>query len=135
MTLTPPDNDTLGDWNRNIYADKCAPNTRLDFANVRWDSESRDIVEWSQTELDQYIDGVTIGHMRLEKLTHVRPYEPVRVNIPFNVATTANYVRVNNPSLPTRYYQDSSDTIYQEIHRNYIISFLMPDILHPTPPR
>ena len=119
MSLTPPDKDTLGDWNRNIYADQWAPNTRLDFANVRWDSEYRDIVEWSQTELDQYIDGVTIGHMRLEKLTHVRPYEPVRVNIPFNVATTANYVRVNNPSLPTRYYQDATDTIYQEIHRNY----------------
>ena len=104
MTLTPPDKDSLGDWNRNVFAEQWAPNTRLDFANVRWDSEYRDIVKFETPQaLDQYIDSVTINHMALDNMTHVRPYQPVRVNIPFNVATGANYVRVNNPQQPSGY--------------------------------
>ena len=125
VTITPPEKDGLGDWNQRVYADQWAPDTRLDFANVNWDSEYRNIVNFdAQHDLDRYITEHTISHMRLEKMTFVRPYEPVRVNIPFNVATQANYVRVNNPQQPG-YYDISGDadstqpTWYTDVQKNF----------------
>jgi hypothetical protein len=112
----------MGDWNRNVFAEQWAPDTRLDFANVNWDSEYRNIVQFdNQTELDRYISNNTMTHMRLEKLTFVRPYEPVRVNIPFNVATEANYLRVNNPAMPGGYETVENDPgkIWLDKQRNY----------------
>lgn len=122
MSITPPDKDRMGDWNRNVFAEQWAPDTRLDFANVNWDSEYRNIVKFEkQSDLDKYITDHTITHLQLEKLTFVRPYEPVRVNIPFNVATEANYVRVNNPAMPGGYHTAQNDPgmVWVDTQRNY----------------
>ena len=125
----------MGDWNRNVFAEQWAPNTRLDFANVRWDSEYRDIVQFENPrQLDQYIDSVTISHMTLDNMTHVRPYQPVRVNIPFNVATGANYVRVNNPQQPGGYKgaNNTGNGLYTDRQKNFYYFVLDARYINPN---
>lgn len=95
--------DTLDDdfepRSNRVTSTQWVAGTRVDLTTVRWDSDYRNIVEFDdQSDLDDYIDQRTSQWFKLEKLTHVRPYEPIRVNIPFHYVVENNYLRVHNPN-------------------------------------
>ena len=102
------------------------PNTRVDLTTVPWDSDYRNIVEFdSQADLDKYLDNRTKQWFRLEKLTHVRPYEPIRVNIPFHYVVENNYIRVNNPNQDLVWSDGHSDNVWVDTKQVNFYYFIL----------
>lgn len=99
-----PDDVNLG--NGGIYCDYSVwtPGTRVDFANVNWDSEYRDIV-WYGSDTDAINDilGSTNITARIDAMTYLAPGRPIRVNIPFSSANRFNYLVVRNPAQPAKW--------------------------------
>lgn len=105
--LTPP---TPGQW---------PAGTHIDLLSVPWDAQYRNIVNFtSRDDLNAYIDNRVETYHRIEGMTYLRPYTPIRVNIPFNRVIANNYVRVNNPRNPVgwegaeRTYNDRTMPFY-----------------------
>lgn len=74
-------------------------NTQVSLHNVRWNSDYRDIVYFAtQQDLDNYL--ATVQGPITSVTTYCKAYEPVRLNLPFNVVYEYNYLRVSNPSQP-----------------------------------
>ena len=73
------------------------PNSQVLLANVSWDSNYRDIVNFdSQAALDAYLQRpgqIEFTHNSLAKID-----EPIRVPLGFSSVCASNYVRVRNPA-------------------------------------
>ena len=78
-----------------------SPNTEIEFCNVPWNSDYRDIVQFdSDGSLDSYLSSVSGPIGIIHGLTYCAQNNPVRVDIPFNDCNMYNYLRVHNPAQP-----------------------------------
>lgn len=76
-------------------------NTYIDLVNVPWNNDYRDIVKFAdRAALDAYIDGRKPSGIALDKMSYVKPNEPVNINIPFNRVYRYNYLRAKAPVQP-----------------------------------
>uniref|UniRef100_A0A183CNR3 Caud_tail_N domain-containing protein n=1 Tax=Globodera pallida TaxID=36090 RepID=A0A183CNR3_GLOPA len=75
--------------------------TVLTLANVRWNSDYRDIVRFEdQSALNTYIsDNAGPVHV-MSGVTYAAADRPIRIDMPFNPAFRYNYIRVTNPAQP-----------------------------------
>lgn len=77
------------------------PGTTIDLVNVPWANDYRDVVKFGSRDLlDAYIDGLRPAGIKVERMSYVKPNEPVRIDIPFNRAIKYNYLRASNPLQP-----------------------------------
>jgi hypothetical protein len=83
-------------------------NTTVTLANVRWDNTYKDVVTfgaggnpalWRQ-RLDNYIDNLSGPVTMTTGVTYAAFGRPIRLQIPFEVANTYNYLRAYNPAQP-----------------------------------
>lgn len=95
--------------------------TSVVLANVPWNQDYRDIVDYTHTQLDAWIDGQTSSGytIPIDKLTFAKPNEPIRLNVPISFVQQYNYLRAKNPSQPistsndpTSYYYFITDVRY-----------------------
>lgn len=101
MTNQLPEPGHLGDFNERNNANQWHPRSIVELCTVPWDAQYRNIVEFdSRAALNQYITNQRDAYHKLERLTHIRPYEPIRLNIPLNTVLDSNYIHVYNPSQP-----------------------------------
>lgn len=92
--------DLAGSWDTNFTTTaRWAPNTTLRLASVPWDAGYRDIVEFfSQSQLNSYLDSSASNPHKIRNVTHIRPGEPIRLNIPHAMMMQYNYIHVHNPA-------------------------------------
>lgn len=109
-------------------------NTVLEFFNVPWNADYRDVVSFADNSdgggLDQYLNGLSRRVVKLERITYVRPNEPIRVNIPYNNAIQYNFIRVSNTNQPV-VYTGGDEQGYTEINKN--IYYFINDVRHIAP--
>lgn len=75
--------------------------TEIDLTNVPWANDYRDTYRpASQADLDDYIDARQTTNVKIINSSYASIHEPIRINVPLNVAQQYNYVRVNNPVQP-----------------------------------
>lgn len=75
--------------------------SRVTLCRVAWDSSYRDVVRFdSVAERDAYFASIAADSITLEKMTYLKPNEPIFIDVPFSRAYTYNYVVVENPALP-----------------------------------
>ena len=75
-------------------------NTILQMCNVPWDSAYRDVwLAKSKVERDTYFETLkeTSYNIQLTAQKIVKPFQPIRVDIPFGTAINFNYLHVHNP--------------------------------------
>lgn len=118
--VAPPNKYNFGlDFNYSLWT----KDTVIDLVNVPWNNDYRDIVSFDESDenqnIDAYIDSLEPGSVRIDKMSYVKPNEPVRVNIPINRAIKYNYLRASNPLQPVtpadevkRYYYFITDVKY-----------------------
>ena len=90
--------------------------TVITLCNVRWNSDYRDV--WkadNQAQLDEYITNNAGPKIVVNQMMYLKPGEPVRINVPHNVANRYNYIRVTNPTMPIN--GDIPRTYYYFINR------------------
>lgn len=76
------------------------PNTTVQFANVPWGSDYRDIVKFNtRADLDTYITNQ--NGPRVENLSYSRVNEPIDLDVSFTTTQNYNYIRVWNDALPS----------------------------------
>lgn len=94
----PNQGDDFGQgFNYNVWT----PNTRVELCRVPWNNDYRDIVKFdSQAKLDAYLDSSAARPFPVGRMTYARVGDPIRLDIPFNVAYQYNYIRVTNPPQP-----------------------------------
>lgn len=92
--------DNMGDWNQRTNSAQWAPDTVVELFNVPWNSDYRDIVDFTNGTLNGYLNSKVSENYRVDRMVYLRPYEPIRLNIPFNAANHFNYIRVKNPVQP-----------------------------------
>lgn len=101
MTNQLPEPGHLGDFNERNNANQWHPRSIVELCTVSWDAQYRDIVDFENREaLNSYITNQRDAYHKLERLTHIRPYEPIRLNIPLHTVLDSNYIHVYNPSQP-----------------------------------
>lgn len=102
-TITDPANKNY-DFGKQFNYGAWVPGSKLTFCNVNWDNNYRDIVKFplsDGTTLNAYVDANAASDgFTLEKLSYVKPNQPVLINTPFNKVYTYNYLRVSNPVQP-----------------------------------
>lgn len=77
------------------------PQSRATLTRVAWDASYKDVVLFpSVRSRDDYFSNLASESIVVEKMTYLKPNEPVRVNIPFSAAYKFNYLVVENPQLP-----------------------------------
>lgn len=93
--LDPPNNYDFGlDFNYALWL----PGTVATLVNVPWNNDYRDVVKFAnRAKLNEYIDSVEGSGIRIGDLSYIKPNNPIRIDIPFNVALRHNYIRVSNP--------------------------------------
>ena len=77
--------------------------SRVALCKVPWDAAYKDVVCFESARArDEYFDAVCAGadSVRLDKMTYLKPREPVTVSVPYSRAYRYNYLRVANPELP-----------------------------------
>lgn len=75
--------------------------SRVTLCRVAWDAAYKDVVQFASADArDAYFDGLTGEHIDLERMTYLKPGEPVTVNVPYSQAYAYNYLMVENPALP-----------------------------------
>lgn len=77
--------------------------SRVTLCKVPWDAAYKDVVCFESARArDDYFDAVcaSADSVCLEKMTYLKPREPVTVNVPYSRAYRYNYLRVINPELP-----------------------------------
>lgn len=75
--------------------------SRVTFYKVPWDAAYKDVVRFaSAEERDAYFDGLASDSIELDKLTYLKPNQPIKIPIPYSKAYTYNYCVVENPTLP-----------------------------------
>lgn len=77
------------------------PQSRATLTRVAWDSSYKDVVLFGSKSLrDSYFEGLENDSVVIEKMTYLKPNEPVKINIPFSKSYKYNYLVVENPALP-----------------------------------
>lgn len=75
--------------------------TSLDFCNVPWNNDYRDIVKFAdQYALDAYITNAALRGIHISNSRYAPATAPIRIDVPFNKAVKYNYVRATNPAQP-----------------------------------
>ena len=73
----------------------------LQLCRVPWDGNYRDCVRFpSEAARTAYFAGLISESVKLDKMTFLKPGEPIMVNVPYSRAYTMNYCVVKNPELP-----------------------------------
>lgn len=73
----------------------------LQLCSVPWDGNYRDCVRFpSEAARTAYFNGLAGESVKLDKMTFLKPGEPIMVNVPYSRAYTMNYCVVKNPELP-----------------------------------
>lgn len=68
---------------------------------VPWDMQYRDVVRFGdKAGRDEYFNSLKSDSITLEKMTYLKPGEPISVNIPYYQAYKYNYLTVQNPKTP-----------------------------------
>jgi hypothetical protein len=97
------------------------PGTSVTLANVPWNQDYRDIVDYTPAQLDTWINNQVSGQsaQTIDKLTFAKPNEPVRLNLPIAYVQQYNYLRAKNAAQPlslsdqpTSYYYFITDVRY-----------------------
>lgn len=107
--------------NRFNYA-QWTPGTEVQMCNVPWDSAYRDVVRFdTATDRTTYFTSLAESGYSfvLNGMVYLRYNEPIRVNVPFEQASRANYIVVSNPAqpvpgagTPTTFYYFITDVSY-----------------------
>ena len=73
----------------------------LQLCRVPWDGNYRDCVRFpSEAARTAYFAGLEGDSIKLDKMTFLKPGEPITVNVPYSRAYVYNYCVVENPTLP-----------------------------------
>lgn len=76
-------------------------NARIKVLSVPWDSGYRNVVEWpNDTERDDWLNSRDAYRVDEPTRVMVSPDGSVRVPVPFNVASQANYLVIDYPDMP-----------------------------------
>lgn len=93
--------------------------TNITMCNVPWNSDYRDIVRFAdENALANYIGGLGGPTIRISQLSYAKFGQPIRLNVPFNVAQQYNYLRVFNQAqpipgdIPRAFYYFISDVVF-----------------------
>lgn len=100
----------INSFNYGIWSE----NTILQICNVPWDSSYRDVwLAKSKNERDTYFEGLkeTSYNIQLTAQKIVKPFQPIRIDIPFGTAINFNYVHVHNPIVAIPNQDDESSII------------------------
>lgn len=91
-----------GGWQDNFTnVEFWAPGTTFRLANVPWDSTYKDTVDFTSHEaVISYLENRASRFFRINRATHVRPGEPIRVSIPNGMMIHYNYIHVHSPQQP-----------------------------------
>lgn len=93
-----PPSSTFG-YDHNYAA--WAPNSQVLLCKVPWNASYRDIVRFpSKTNLNQYLDTAGGETVTILDAMYLKMGQPIDLDIPFNVASEFNYLRVYNASQP-----------------------------------
>lgn len=77
------------------------PNSRVTLCRVAWDAQYKDVVAFeTEAERAAYFDSLASDSITIDKMSYLKPNEPIKINIPYSAAYTYNYLVVNNPELP-----------------------------------
>ena len=83
------------------------PGTRLILSEAAWDSSYRDIVDFKGVDaVYDYISGHGMA-MIFERSTPVLPGRPIRLDIPYELATRYNYIAAHNPNISPEPYDNA----------------------------
>lgn len=75
--------------------------SRATLHRVAWDSNYRDVVRFEdEAERETYFNSLDGDSIEIDKMTYLRPNEPIRINIPYSACYNYNYIVVENPELP-----------------------------------
>lgn len=75
--------------------------SRATLHRVAWDSNYRDVVRFEdEAEREAYFNSLDGDSIEIDKMTYLRPNEPIRINIPYSACYNYNYIVVENPELP-----------------------------------
>jgi len=78
-----------------------AANTTVSLHNVNWDSNYKDVVRFDDVPALEYFLANNAGpHITTNGVTYCPFGRPIRLQIPFEVANTYNYLRAYNPAQP-----------------------------------
>jgi hypothetical protein len=95
-------------------------NTTVTLANVTWNNDYRDVVTFGaggdpalwRSRLDNYIDNLSGPVTVTNGVTYAAMGRPIRLQIPFEVANTYNYLRAYNPAQPLTGGGDTGRSYY-----------------------
>lgn len=109
------------DFGLNFNYELWNSDTTITLANVGWDSAYVHTVPFpSRGALNAYLDSVSSTNTRIGNVSYARVNMPVRLNVPFNVATRYNYLRASNPVQPVPGGDYQRDWYYFIADVNYI---------------
>lgn len=77
--------------------------SRVMLCKVPWDASYKDVVYFaSESARNDYFGGLAQNGTRviIDKMTYLKPREPVTVNVPYSQCYQYNYLTVENPKLP-----------------------------------
>ena len=77
--------------------------SRVMLCKVPWDASYKDVVYFSsESARNAYFGGLAQNGTRviIDKMTYLKPREPVTVNVPYSQCYQYNYLTVENPKLP-----------------------------------
>ena len=77
--------------------------SRVMLCKVPWDASYKDVVYFSsESARNEYFGGLAQNGTRviIDKMTYLKPREPVTVNVPYSQCYQYNYLTVENPKLP-----------------------------------
>ena len=77
--------------------------SRVMLCKVPWDASYKDVVYFSsESARNDYFGGLAQNGTRviIDKMTYLKPREPVTVNVPYSQCYQYNYLTVENPTLP-----------------------------------
>lgn len=77
--------------------------SKVMLCKVPWDASYKDVVHFgNESKRNDYFGGLkqNASTIKLEKMTYLKPGEPVTINVPYSQAYQYNYLTVENPRLP-----------------------------------
>lgn len=96
-------------------------NTQMSFAQVPWDQNYRDIVQFdSRAALNTYLAASSGPSISLDKVTYHRPNTPIRLEVAMNEMLAYNYVRVHSPAQPVFGGDTARDFYYFVLDAEYV---------------
>lgn len=114
--------EDLYEYSSNFNYSVWTPNTQVNLCTVPWDSAYRDIVRFdSQEERDAYFASRFLSgySLDLKGFVYLRQGEPIRINMPFDMAQHCNYCVVRNQMQPVHPYTVTRqpDVFYYFVNR------------------